>query len=60
MYDVRVAISHSKCVEIGVKGIEISLRCGKVYSKTVLLIIETSRDKLFHIRSSQTNFKYEQ
>ena len=49
MYVVDVALSHSKRVEMGLKGIEMSQSYSGVYVKTVLAITEMSRDKLFHV-----------
>ena len=57
MYAVRVAVSHSKRVEMGVKSIETSYTYSEVYSKTVFAITEMSCDKLFHTGNARTSFK---
>ena len=44
-------ISRSKSVEMGVKGIEMSSLYGKVFNKTISLIIESSCEKLFITRT---------
>ena len=44
------------CVEMGVKGIAMSLIYGKLLSKIVLLVSEMSRDKLFHAGNAHTSF----
>ena len=46
MYAVRVAVSHNKRVEMGLKSIETSEMYSEVYVKTVFRIIEMPRDKL--------------
>ena len=55
MYAVRVAVSHSKRVEMGQKSIEMSLSYSGVYIKTVLAITEISGDKLFHVGNAHTS-----
>ena len=49
MYDVRVAVSQSKRIEMGLKR--------KVCIKIILGRIEMSRDKLFHTGNARTSFK---
>ena len=55
MYAVRVAILHSKRVEMGLKSIETSQLYSEVYIKTVFAIIEVSLDKLFHAGNVHTS-----
>ena len=57
IYVVGVAISHSKRVEMGLKGIEMSSLYSEVYIKTVFAITEMSRDKLFHTGNARTSVK---
>ena len=56
MYVVGVAISHSKRVEMGLKGIEMSWSYSAVDIKTVFAWTEMSRDKLFHAGNAHTSF----
>ena len=56
MYVVGVALSHSKRVEMGLKGIEMSSSHSGVDSKTVCAWTEMSRDKLFHTGNAHTSF----
>ena len=56
MYVVSVAVSHSKRVEMGLKGIEMSSSYSGVDMKTVFVWTEMSRDKLFHAGNAQTSF----
>ena len=57
IYVVGVAISHSKRVEMGLKGIEMSSLYSEVYIKTVFAITAMSRDKLFHTGNARTSVK---
>ena len=56
MYFLRVAVSQIKRVEMGLKGIDMSLMYSKVYIKTVFATIEMSGDKLFHTGNARTSF----
>ena len=57
MYAVRVSVSNTKRVEMGLKGIEMSTLYSEVYIKPVFAITEMSRDKLFHARNARTSVK---
>ena len=57
IYVVGVAISHSKRVEMGLKGIEMSSLYSEVNIKTVFAITEMSREKLFHTGNARTSVK---
>ena len=56
MYVVRVAVSHSKRIEMGLRGIEMSKSYSGVYIKTGCAIIEMSRDNLFHAENAHKSF----
>ena len=56
MYVVRVAVSQSKRIEMGLKSIETSSLYSEIYIKTVFGIIDMSRDKLFHAENAHTSF----
>ena len=57
MYAVRVAVSQSKRVEMGLKSIEMSQLYSEVYIRTVFAIAEMSFDKLLHTGNARTSFK---
>ena len=57
MYAVRVAVSQSKRVEMGLKSIEMSTLYSEVYIKPVFATTEMSRDKLFHTGNAFTSVK---
>ena len=57
MHVVRVAVSQSKRIEMGLKGIEMSTLYSEVYIKPVFATTEMSRDKLFHTRNACTSVK---
>ena len=56
MYVVRVAVSQSKRIEMGLKGIETSSLLSEVYIKKTFVRIEMSGDKLFVAGNSHTSF----
>ena len=56
MYVVRVAVSQSKRIEMGVKSIEMSYLYSEAYIKTGFVRIDMWRDKLFHTGNAQTSF----
>ena len=54
---VRVSVSKTKRVEMGLKGIEMSSLYSEVDIKTVFAITEMSRDKLLHTGNARTSVK---
>ena len=48
VYVVRVVFSHSKRIEMGLEGIEMTSLYSEVCISIIFVRIETSRDKLFH------------
>ena len=56
IYVVRVAVSQSKRIEMGLRGIEMSKSYSGVYIKTIFAITEMSREKLFHAGNGHRSF----
>ena len=59
VYVVRVAVSQSKRIEMGLKGIETSSLQSEVYIKITFVRIEMSGDKLFVAGNSHTSFQFQ-